>query len=273
MYAQSPSQSTYSCFLGDNTKNSLVKGAIAHHVFKGGFECTVRRFRLLSVACMFNHPHSSQTHGTWVNQPSFALGLKTVWKEEPLLIMFTKVTYSCFLGESTQLGNRTENSVVIGAIAHHVFKGRFDCVVMFSRPFSTAFMLNNHHCSNTHASWVNQPIYAITLTTVWYKEPLLILFSKVVLSALYVRSFRLFSIAFMCNHPRSSQTHGTWVNQPSYAITLKTVWKEEPLLLMISKVVVFVLVGDLRRFQHHICQITRTVHILIRPGSFNPATQ
>ena len=71
--------------------------------------------------------------------------------------MFTKVTYSCCLGYSTQLVNRTENSVVRVAIAHHVYKGRFDCVVGFFRPFTTAFMLNNPHCSNTHASWVNQP--------------------------------------------------------------------------------------------------------------------
>ena len=28
----------------------------------------------------------------------------------------------------------------------------------------------------------------------------------------------------------------------------------------------FVLLGVSRRFQHHICQITRTVHILVRPG-------
>ena len=62
------------------------------------------------------------------------------------------------------------------------------------------------------------------------------------------------------------QTHGTWVNQPSYALGLKTVWKEEPLLHMISKGVLFVLLGVLRRFQNRICQITRTVHILMRPG-------
>ena len=70
----------------------------------------------------------------------------------------------------------------------------------------------------------------------------------------------------MSNHPRSSHTHGTWENQPSYALGLKTVWKDEPLLIMISKVVLFVLLGVLRRFRHHICQITRTVHILMRPG-------
>ena len=98
----------------------------------------------------------------------------------------SQCTYSWFLGESTQLGNRTEHSVVRGAIDHHVFKGRFDCVVMFSRPFSTAFRLNTRHCShtNTHASWVNQPIYAIVLKTEWYKEPLLIMFSKVNVIAL-----------------------------------------------------------------------------------------
>ena len=118
-------------------------------------------------------------------------------------------TYSCFLSDSTQLGNMTENSVVRRAIANHVFKGRFDCVVGCSTPFSTSYMSNRTHCSYTHASWVIQP---------------------------------------------------------SYALGLKTVWKEEPLLIMISKVVLFVLLGVLRRFQYHICQITRTVHILMRPG-------
>ena len=85
--------------------------------------------------------------------------------------------------------------------------------------------------------------------------------------------YRPFSTAFRSNHPHSSQTHGTWVSQPSYAIGLKTVWKEEPLLIMISKVVLFVLLGVLRRSQHQICQITRTDHILMRPGRFNPVTQ
>ena len=37
---------------------------------------------------------------------------------------------------------------------------------------------------HTHASWVNHPIYAIGLKTVWYKEPLLIMFSKVNVIAL-----------------------------------------------------------------------------------------
>ena len=124
----------------------------------------------------------------------------------------SQFTNSWDLGESSQLCNRTENSVVRRAIAHHVFRGQCDCIVGVYRPFSTAFM---------------------------------------------------------SNHPHSSQTPGTWVNQPSYAVGLKTVWKEEPLLIMISKVVLFVLLGVLRRFQHRICQITRTVHILMRPGWFN----
>ena len=97
----------------------------------------------------------------------------------------SQCTHPCFWRDSTQLGNRTENSVVRAAIAHHVFKGRFDCVVGCFRPFSTAFMLNTPHCSDTRASWVNQSIYAIRLKTVWYKKPLLIMFSKVVSSALY----------------------------------------------------------------------------------------
>ena len=133
------------------------------------------------------------------------------------------------------------------------------------RPFSTAFMLNTPHCSHTHASWVNQPIYAIRLKTVWHKEPLLIMFSKVVLSALLGVLGR-FQQHLCPITPHCSHTRASWVNQPIYAIRLKTVWKDEPLLLMISKVVLFVLLGALRRFQHHTCQITRSVDILMRPG-------
>ena len=102
----------------------------------------------------------------------------------------SQCTYSCFLGDSTQLGNRTENSVVKRSHCSSCFKGRFDCVVGCLRPSSTAFMLNTPHCSHTHthththASWVNRPIYAIGMKTVRYKEPLLILFSRVTVIAL-----------------------------------------------------------------------------------------
>ena len=98
-------------------------------------------------------------------------------------------------GYSIQLLNSTEHTVTKGAIARPAFRGRFVGIVGCFRPFSTAFMFNNSH---------------------------------------------------------SSQTHGTWENQPSYALGLKTVWKDEPLLSMISNVVSFVLLGVLRRFQHHI---------------------
>ena len=76
----------------------MIKTAIAHHVFKGRFACIVGVFRPFSTAFMSNHPDSSQTHGTWVNQPSYALGLKSVWKEEPLLIIFSKVNVIALLG-------------------------------------------------------------------------------------------------------------------------------------------------------------------------------
>ena len=117
-------------------------------------------------------------------------------------------TYSCVLGDSTQLRDSTEHTVTKGAIARSAFRGRFVCIVLCLTLFSTA-LINVHSATHTPASWVNQPIYATALKTAWYKEPLLI---------------------------------------------------------MMSKVVLFVLLGVLRRFQHHICQITRTVHILMRPG-------
>ena len=78
-----------------------------------------------------------------------------MWQEEPLLILFSKVVliallfvlgrfqqHLCpttltvhilmrLLGESTQLCDRPENSVVRGAIGQRAFNGRFDCVVGF----------------------------------------------------------------------------------------------------------------------------------------------
>ena len=70
----------------------------------------------------------------------------------------------------------------------------------------------------------------------------------------------------MSNHSHSSQTHGTWENQLSYALGLKTVLRDEPLLIMFSKVVLIALLGVLGRFQQHFCPITLTVHIPMRPG-------
>ena len=109
-------------------ENIVIKTAIAHHVFKG------------RVACIVG-----------------GLGR---FKQHVCPIAIT-VHILVFFGSSTRLGNRTEKSVVRGAIARHVFKGRFDCVGGCFRPFSTASMLNTPHCSHTHASWVNQPVYAI----------------------------------------------------------------------------------------------------------------
>ena len=143
----------------------------------------------------------------------------------------SQCTYSCFLGDSTQLGNRTANSVVKGAIAHRVFKGRFDCVVGCFRPFSTAFMLNTPHGSQTHGTWENQPSYALGLKTVWKEEP--------------------FSTSDMSNHTLCSYTHASWVIQPSYAIVLNTLWQREQLPVLLSEVALFVLLGVLGRFPHH----------------------
>ena len=164
-----------------NNRKHCDKNSHCSSCFKRSFSLHCWGFRPFATACMPNRHHSSHTHVFWVI-----------------------------------LGNRTENGVVRGAIARHVFTGRSDCVVGFFRPFSTAFMLNTPNCSHTHASWVNQPIYAIGLKTVWYREPLLIMFSKVVFSALY---------------------------------------------------------GVLVRFQQHLCPITPTVHILVRPGRIKPTLQ
>ena len=114
----------------------MIKTAIAHHVFKGRIACIV-----------------------------VVLGR---FQQHVCPNAISQFTYSCFLGDSTQLGNITENSVVRAAIAHRVFKGRFDCVVgFFFRPFSAAFMSHHPHNSHTHASRVNQPNYAIGLKSVW----------------------------------------------------------------------------------------------------------
>ena len=81
----------------------------------------------------------------------------------------SQFTYSCFLGDSTQLGNITENSVVRAAIAHRVFKVRFACTLRSFRPFSTAVMLcpiipTVHILTRPGRI---KPTYAIGLKTVW----------------------------------------------------------------------------------------------------------
>ena len=147
---------------------------------------------------MSNRPHSSQTQGTWVNQSSYALGLNTVWKEEPLLIMISKVvlfvlsgvlrrfqqhihmyvkspalfTYPCVMGDSTQLLNSTEHTVRKGAIARPAFRGRFVCIVGCFRPFSTSFQSYHPVSSHTCDPWVNHPSHAIDLNTLWQKKQL-----------------------------------------------------------------------------------------------------
>ena len=163
---------------------------------KGQCDCIVGVYRPFSTALMSNHPHSLQTHGTWVSQPSYAFGrLKTVWKEEPVLIMISKVvslycwvfhavfnityvkspalfTYSCVLGDSTQLLNSTEHTVTKGAIARPAFRGRFICIVGCFRPFSTSFQSHQPVRSHTRDPWMNNPSYAIDLNTLWQKKQL-----------------------------------------------------------------------------------------------------
>ena len=80
------------------TEHSVERRAIANHDFKGRYYCVVGVYRPFSTAFMSNHPRSSQTHGTWVNQPSYVLGLNTVWRDEPLLIMISKVLLFVLLG-------------------------------------------------------------------------------------------------------------------------------------------------------------------------------
>ena len=100
-------ESTQLC---DRTENSVVIGAIAHLTFKGHFHCVVGVFRPF------------QQH----------------------LCQITLTTHTrILLDESTQLRNRTKNSVEREAIALHPFKGRFVCIVGGFRPFTTAFMSNN----------------------------------------------------------------------------------------------------------------------------------
>ena len=137
-----------------------------------------------------------------------------------------------FLCDSTQLGNMTENSVVRGAIAHHVFKGRFDCVVGCFTPFSISYMSNRTHCSHTHASWVIQPTYSIVLNTLWQREQLPARFSEVVLLVLFGVLGRV-STSFKSYHPVSSRTRDPWVNQPCYAIDLNILWQEKQLPAML----------------------------------------
>ena len=99
--------------------------------------------------------------------------------------------------------------------------------------------------------------------------------SMVVLNALLVFLGRLqLHLCYIHMYPSLlTYTHASWVNQPIYAIGLKTVWYKEPLLVMFSKVVLSALYGVLGRFQQHLCPITPTVHILMRPGRIKPTMQ
>ena len=118
---------------------------------------------------MSNHSHSSQTHGTWDNQPSYALGLKTVWKDEPLLIMISKVVLFVSLGV---LLNSTEHTVTKGAIARPAFRGRFVGICGCFRPFSTSFQSYHPVSSHTRDPRANQSSYAIDLNTLWQEKQL-----------------------------------------------------------------------------------------------------
>ena len=178
-------------------------------------------------------------------------------------------THSCCLSDSTQLGNRTENSVERGAIATHDFKGRFVCIVVCSTPFSTSYMSNRTHCSHTHASWVIQPSYALGLKTVWKEEPLLLMISKVVLFVLLgvLRRFQP-HVIWTCQITR---TVHILVILPSYSMILNTLWQREQLPVLLSEVVLYVLFGVLCRFPHHSSHTTPSVHTLVIPGWINPA--
>ena len=137
----------------------MIKTAIAHDVFKGRIACIVGVLgRFLQHVC----PNA-----------------------------ISQFTYSCFLGDFTQLGN----------------------IHVFFRPFSAAFMSHRPHNSHTHASRVNQPNYAIGLTSVWEEEPLPIVLSMVVLIALLVCLGRLqqhfwANRANLCNRTENSVVRG-----------------------------------------------------------------
>ena len=137
---------TYSCILGDSTQllnrneHTVTKGAMARPAFRGRLVCIVGCFRPFSTSYMSNHP--------------------------PL------ITYSCSLGDSTQLLNSTEHTVTTGAIARPAFRGRSVCIVGCFRPFSTSFQSYQPVSSHTRDPWVNHPSYVIDLNTLWQKRQL-----------------------------------------------------------------------------------------------------
>ena len=164
-------------------------------MFEGRFECTVRSFRPFPTAFMSNHPHTVHTlmlpgrikpsmQYDWkqCGKRSFCLYCRVFYAV--LNIIYVKspplITYSCILGDSTQLLNSTEHTVTKGAIARPAFRGRLVCIVGCFRPFSTSYMSNHAHWSHTHASWAIQPSYSIVLNTLWQREQLPALLLEVV---------------------------------------------------------------------------------------------
>ena len=104
---------TYPCFLNDSTQlgnrtwHSVARGAsyIVRHVLKCHLDC--------DAVCVLV--------GGWGWGKAV---FNSIYVQSP-----SQFTHSCVLGDSTQLGKRTENSVARRVSAHHVFKVRFAWII------------------------------------------------------------------------------------------------------------------------------------------------
>ena len=75
----------------NGTEHTVTKGAIARSALRGRFVCTVGCFRPFSRSFQSYHPVSSHTRDPWVNQPSYAIELNTLWQKEQLPSMPNRI--------------------------------------------------------------------------------------------------------------------------------------------------------------------------------------
>ena len=187
--------------------------------------------------------------------PSYSIVLNTLWQREQLPVLLSEVVLFVLLGvlrrvlrrfqphviwkcqitrkcshtgDSTQLLNGTEHTVTKGAIARPAFRGRFVCIVGCSTPFSTSCMSNHTHCSHTGDSTqlLNSTEHTVTKGAI----------ARPAFRGRFVcivGCFMPISTSFKSYHPVSSHTRDPWVNQPSYAIDLNTLWQGKQLPAML----------------------------------------
>ena len=178
-----------------------------------------------------------------------------------------------FFSDSTQLGNTTENSVVIGAI---------DCSSCLQRSFWLRcwvfYAVSNiiyvkSHALFTCSCFLGDSTQLCVRTEHSVERGAIANYDLKGRSVCIVGRFTPFSTSYMSNHTHCSHTHASWVIQPSYSIVLNTLRQREQLPALLSGVVLLALLGVLGRFPHHSSHTTPSVHTLVIPRWINPAMQ